>query len=177
MTNKHIFLPLYIKLLIVISDWFFLFGLLISFPVMMFIQLGFEIGRNSEETIIWTLSQASILFLIGLIRALRRIIIIESATTFTSGIAVGEIILLDSSKKKYHKTLFRLSVEFKNENNNSSIVKNYYLVNSKIARNKYDYTFVYNINTPEKVVLINLLPKLVKNYLKKIESTIANKPQ
>ena len=177
MTDKHLFLPLYIKLLIVISDWFILLGLLVSLPIAMFSQLGLEFGGNTNQTLIWTTIQASILFAFGMIRSIRRIKIIESTTTFTNGVAIGEIVLFESNNRNYHKTLFRLSVELKTKSNNLSLVKNYYLVNSNISKTKYDYTFVYNLNKPEKVVLINLLPKLVGNYIRKIESTIANKPQ
>ena len=176
MTDKHISLPLYIKFLIVLTDWFVLIALVVLFPIVLFSQLGIVFEGNTDQTWIWTFSQLSILFLVGLIRAIRRIKIIESATTFTNGIAIGEI-SLDSKNSKHHKLLLRLSIELKADNSNSSIVKNYYLVSTNISKNKYDYTFVYNINHPEKVVLLNLLPKVVKNYIRRIESTIDNQPQ
>ena len=73
--------------------------------------------------------------------------------------------------------MFRLSIEFQIENNKSSIIKNYYLINSNISKSKYDYKFVFDENNPKKAVLINLLPKLARNYIRKLEDTIANKLQ
>ncbi len=63
--------------------------------------------------------------------------------------------------------------ECKKAANGKNIIKNYYLVNYRIAKNKYDYSFIFNAKNPEQVVLINLLPRPVRNYIKK-KSTIAN---
>ena len=174
MKNKNIALPLYIKLIIFFSDWFVIMGFVFSLPLIIIFGLDIELAERMNSNLILTFIPVILLLSAGLFRTIRRIEIIEDSTTIQRAVKVGEIVLFESNKSHGQRTIFRLTLEIRNGSNSMNLTKHYYFLNSSIAKNKYDYSFIFNQDKPEKVVLINLLPKLVKKYIMKIESTIAN---
>ncbi len=161
--DKRIFLPFYIKAIIIISDLFVIWSFLIFLPLILLYVLEIPFGQKIDLTIIFSLT----LMVLGFIRSFKRIKIIEDSTAIQEGTSTGEIVLFDSNTTNRQKILFRLTVELKKSPYEKSIVKNYYFINNRIAKNKYDYSFIFNLENPKELVLINLFPKLVRNYIKK----------
>lgn len=165
MKKIQVILPFYIKALIFISDWFVLFAIVFSIPLILIFGLRIEMVERMNFDTIRTFIPVILLLSAGVLRTNKRIRIIENSTTIQSAVNIGEIILFESNKFREQRTLFRITIQLRNELNEHKITKHYYFLNSSIAKNKYDFNLIFNRDKPEKVVLINLLPRLARNYI------------
>jgi len=137
--------------------------------------LSIEFENNINIGIINTIIPIIVLLSAGLIRSIKRIKIIEGSNSISRGHFSGEIVLPVLKKFSNQRLLLRLSLEIPNKNYGKKIIKHFYLVKSQLSYHHNDYLLILNKDNPSLAILVNSLPGLVRKYISKWESTIANK--
>lgn len=171
MQNKQLLLPFFLKLQLFFYNWFFLFGIITLFPVLLFTlneaQFQAPDFQASEFQANQFILLAIIFFVITVYTYTKRIRILEGNMIVRLGVYMGEICLPQFVKHSYNKTMLRLTLEIPSVNRYRTCYKNFYFVRTLYSTSPYEYGIVINCKDPEQLILLKHLPNRVEKYILK----------
>tara|TARA_Y100001954_G_scaffold234602_1_gene290429 strand:+ start:2204 stop:2710 length:507 start_codon:yes stop_codon:yes gene_type:complete len=161
MSSQKVFLPLYLKIVLFLYNWFTLIGIIYLLVAYLTSYLSIE----NELSIEFVYVLSFLILTYGLFQGYRRVKIIEGADTFEYGNFVSKLVIPFEMDKHGQRIIIQITFKTSGKSNSSKFEKNFYLIDSYSSKGDYDFRLIYNKRNPRKVVLFNSLPKIVKRYL------------
>ncbi len=172
MQSNRIYLPFYLKLILLINNRYFTICLLYSFLGLLTTFAKFEINTFTQSIPFFILVSLTF-FILSIFNTKKKIRIIEGDILIKTGTFSGDISLPEFGKYRREKIILRLTLQVPSISNHPTFYKNFYFIKQLAGITNFEHRLIINAQNPEQVLLLRSLPNIVKKYINTWEKSSA----